>query len=83
MIWWVLGSLVIVETLFAYPGVGALLLTGIHRSDFPVLQAAMLLMVSAYVLVDLAAELLGAALRRRRLPGDGTPTSLPIPDPAL
>ena len=80
MVWWTPGSLVIVETLFGYAGMGWLLLRAIKVYDETVLQGLMMLMVSACVLVHLAADLLTAAVQRR-LPGDDRPPSLPIADP--
>ncbi len=80
MVRWTLGSLVIVEVLFAYPGVGILLLAAINNDDHSLLQGIMLLMVFAYMLVHLAADLLTAALQRR-LPGPDQPTSHLTPQP--
>ena len=44
---WLIGGLVVVETVFAYPGLGSLLLWGINQRDVPLIQAAVLFIVAA------------------------------------
>ena len=82
MVWWTLGSLVVVETLFAYPGMGSLLVLAIVNDDRWLLRGIMMLMVSSYVLVYLAADLLAAALQRQ-VPGPAQPSSRLTPLHAL
>lgn len=53
-----LGGAVITEMVFAWPGVGRLLLEGILRRDYPVVQGAVIVVALAYVLVNLAVDLL-------------------------
>jgi peptide/nickel transport system permease protein len=53
-----LGGAVITEIVFAWPGVGRLLLDGILRRDYPVVQGAVIVVALAYVLVNLAVDLL-------------------------
>ncbi len=48
---------VIVETIFAWPGVGRLIIQAINVSDFPVVQAAILLTASAVVLANLLTDI--------------------------
>lgn len=62
---WMLGGLIIVESVFAYPGLGRLLLTSIENRDVPLLQALALLLASAYALSNLIADLSYAALNPR------------------
>ena len=45
------------ETVFAWPGLGQLLVTAIKRLDYGVVQAAVLLAGSSFVLVNLAADI--------------------------
>src|SRR5690606_33138403 len=45
---------IIVETLFAWPGIGRLLVEALMARDFPVIQACFLIIGTAYVLVNLA-----------------------------
>lgn len=52
-----LGGAVVTETIFAWPGVGRLVVEAIHNRDFPVVQAAMLVIVTLFVLVNLLVDL--------------------------
>lgn len=49
---------VIVEVVFAWPGVGRLVITAIETSDYPVTQAAIMLIATAIVLSNLLVDLL-------------------------
>ena len=60
-----IGGIVIVETVFAYPGLGRLLVYAIERHDLPLLQVGMMVVTAIYALANLAAELLYAALNPR------------------
>lgn len=51
-----LGGTVIVETVFAYPGLGSLLYEGILALDFPLVQGVFLLLVFSMVLANIAAD---------------------------
>ena len=51
------GGSVIVETIFAWPGVGRLIIQAINVSDFPVVQAAILLTASAVVFANLLTDI--------------------------
>jgi peptide/nickel transport system permease protein len=62
---WMLGGLIIVESVFAYPGLGRLLLTSIQNRDVPLLQALALLLAAAYAISNLIADLSYAALNPR------------------
>jgi ABC-type dipeptide/oligopeptide/nickel transport system permease component len=53
-----LGGAVITETIFAWPGVGRLAVQAIYNRDYPVVQAAVFLLASIFVLVNLAVDLL-------------------------
>lgn len=52
-----LAGTVITEVVFAWPGVGSLLMESIQRRDYPVLQACVLLISLTYVLVNMMTEL--------------------------
>jgi peptide/nickel transport system permease protein len=56
---------VVVETVFAWPGVGRLLYEGIAFRDFPVVQATVLLGGAMIVVVNLAVDLLYAVIDPR------------------
>lgn len=52
-----LGGAVIVESVFAWPGVGRLLVEAIGDRDYPLVQAAILFITSGFVLVNLLVDL--------------------------
>jgi peptide/nickel transport system permease protein len=52
-----LGGAVITETVFAWPGVGQLAVNAIFTRDYPVVQAAVFLVATLFVLVNLAVDL--------------------------
>jgi len=52
-----LGGAVITETLFAWPGIGSLLVESIQARDFPVVQGCVLLISLIYVLVNSLTDL--------------------------
>ncbi|HKC97555.1 MAG TPA: ABC transporter permease [Methylomirabilota bacterium] len=56
---------VIVETVFAWPGVGRLLFEGINFRDFPVVQASILLGGTMIVVVNLLVDILYAVIDPR------------------
>lgn len=59
------GGTVVVETLFAYPGMGSLLHQGIVAHDLPLLQGVFLCFVVAVVLANAGADLLQLRLDPR------------------
>ena len=54
----ILAGSVIVETVFAWPGVGLYLIDGVNGRDFPVIQGAGLLIATSVVLVNLLTDVL-------------------------
>jgi peptide/nickel transport system permease protein len=62
---WLIGGIVVVETIFAFPGVGRLLMFAIQRRDLPLLQVTILIVTSVYCLANLAADLLYAYVNPR------------------
>ena len=60
-----LGGTVIVETVFAWPGAGRLVVQAIANRDFPVVQAVVFLLASVFVLINLAVDLIYAYLDPR------------------
>jgi peptide/nickel transport system permease protein len=52
------GGIITVETVFAIPGVGLLVISSVLRRDFPVIQGILLYVSLIYVLVNLAVDLL-------------------------
>jgi len=62
---YLVGGLVVVETLFNYPGIGNLIYTSATQHDQPVLQAAVFLVALIYTVGNLVADLLTAWLNPR------------------
>lgn len=52
-----LGGVIIVENVFGWPGVGQYIVTGVNNRDFPVVQAASILIAAAFVVVNLVTDL--------------------------
>ncbi len=53
-----LGGSVIIETIFALPGVGSLAVQAIFNRDFPLIQAVVLFAAAIFVLINFAIDLL-------------------------
>lgn len=51
------GGVVVVEYLFAYPGIGSALVDAVVNRDLPAIQADVLLIASAYFLFNLVADI--------------------------
>jgi peptide/nickel transport system permease protein len=54
---WLMGSLVIVETIFAYPGIGQLVIQAIENRDIPMLQATILIIAISYAGANFVADI--------------------------
>src|SRR5581483_6115140 len=54
------GEIVVVETVFAYPGLGRLTIYAIQQRDLPLMQACILITSAIYILANLFADLLYA-----------------------
>jgi peptide/nickel transport system permease protein len=52
-----MGGIVVVETVFSYPGLGRLMIQAVEQKDLPVLQASVLTVTVIYAVVNLAADL--------------------------
>ena len=52
-----LGGTVIVETVFTWPGLGSLSMEGISQRDYPVVQAVIVWMASAFMVVNLLTDI--------------------------
>ncbi|HEV2528175.1 MAG TPA: ABC transporter permease [Thermomicrobiales bacterium] len=61
----VLSGAVIVETVFALPGIGRYLVDGVNGRDFPVVQATVLLIATGFVFGNLLTDILLAYLDPR------------------
>ena len=60
-----LGGAVLVEAIFAWPGIGQLIEQGISRRDYPVVQVLLLIAVSVFVIVQLVTDVVHAYLDPR------------------
>jgi peptide/nickel transport system permease protein len=66
-----LGGAVIVETIFAWPGIGKFVLDSIFDRDYPVIQGFVVFMGTVFLLVNLAVDL-GYAVLDPRIRLDGS-----------
>jgi peptide/nickel transport system permease protein len=53
---YLIAGVVIVEVVFAYPGLGQLLVDSVSARDFPVVQTSSLIFAGAYILLNLVAD---------------------------
>ena len=61
----ILGGAVIVETVFALPGTGQLLVTAIFSRDFPIVQGVVLAIALVFIFVNLVVDILYGVLDPR------------------
>jgi peptide/nickel transport system permease protein len=67
---YLIGGLVLVETLFHYNGIGSLIFTAATQKDFPMLEAGVLVIGAVYMVATLVADILFTLLNPRiRYPG--------------
>jgi peptide/nickel transport system permease protein len=62
---WMIGGLIVVETVFGYPGLGQLMVFAVTNRDVPLVQAVALLVATIYAVANLGADVLYAALNPR------------------
>ncbi|HZS89079.1 MAG TPA: ABC transporter permease [Chloroflexota bacterium] len=62
---YLIGGVVVVENVFAYPGVGTLLVNSISVRDAPVIEAATLIVSGVYILANLIADVAAMLLNPR------------------
>ena len=58
MIGFAFGGQVLLEVVFSWPGMGRLMIAAVAERDYPVAQAAFLLMATIVILINLAADLI-------------------------
>jgi peptide/nickel transport system permease protein len=66
-----LGGAVVVESVFAWPGVGRLIIQAVEQRDYTVVQAALLWLVLVFLLINLITDILYAFLDPRIRLGEG------------
>jgi ABC-type dipeptide/oligopeptide/nickel transport system permease component len=62
---WQLGGAVVIETVFAWPGLGTTLLEAVLRRDYPVVLAGVAVLSAVFVTINLAVDLLYACIDPR------------------
>lgn len=62
---WLAGGVVLVETLFSYPGVGRQLVDSVRNHDVPMVQALSMIIAAVYIVVNLVADVLSILLTPR------------------
>ena len=62
---WLIGGLIITESVYSYPGLGRLLLFAIQRRDVPLIQSTTLVIVVIFCVCNLVADVLYAYLNPR------------------
>jgi peptide/nickel transport system permease protein len=62
---YLIGGLLIVETLFNYPGLGRMIYTAANNKDFPMLEAGVLVIGIVYLVATLIADVLYTVLNPR------------------
>jgi ABC-type dipeptide/oligopeptide/nickel transport system permease component len=62
---YLLGGSVVVERLFAWPGVGDLMINAVGARDYPLVQAITVLFVAGFLLVNLAVDVLYVVVNPR------------------
>ncbi|RVC83998.1 ABC transporter permease [Mesorhizobium sp. M4A.F.Ca.ET.022.05.2.1] len=54
---WLIGGVVLTETVFNIPGIGRLVVDAINNRDYPIIQSVLILTSGLYVLINLAVDL--------------------------
>lgn len=67
-----LGGAIIIETMFALPGVGRLVVTGINQRNYPTVQVGVLAIASIFIMVSLVTDLIVGWLDPRVMDGEST-----------
>ena len=62
---YLLGGIIVVEEIFAIPGIGRQLIVAIQARDLPMIQAGALIMATTYSIANFAADMTYAALDKR------------------
>jgi len=60
-----LGGVVVVENVFGWPGVGRLLIDGVHTRDYPLVQSGILVFAATLIAVNVAVDVLVGVLDPR------------------
>jgi peptide/nickel transport system permease protein len=55
---WIIGGSVIIEIVFARPGLGRLMINAIYARDYPIVQGAMVVLTSSIIIGNMIADIL-------------------------
>jgi len=66
---WQLGGAVVIEAVFAWPGLGTILLEAVLRRDYPVVLAGVAVLSTVFVVINLAVDVLYVYIDPRIRPG--------------
>lgn len=61
----IMGGLVVIEYIFAWPGLGQLSLKAILEHDFPIIQAYVLIVAILFIVFNTLADIINALLNPR------------------
>jgi peptide/nickel transport system permease protein len=62
---WMMGAVVIIEEIFAFPGIGEMIIQAIDSRDLPLLQAAILVPTVAFIIANFVADVVYTLLDPR------------------
>ncbi len=62
---WLFGGIIVVESVFGFPGLGSLVLFAIQQRDVPLIEDVVLIMAAAYLVLNLIADIVYALLNPR------------------
>jgi ABC-type dipeptide/oligopeptide/nickel transport system permease component len=62
---WLIGGAVVIENIFAWPGMGQLMFQAIMRKDFPVIQALLLIIATLTVIFSILGDVVAALIDPR------------------
>lgn len=62
---WLIGGLIVTESVFGYPGLGRLVLFAIQRRDVPLIQSTTMIIVMVFAVANLLADIIYTLLNPR------------------
>jgi peptide/nickel transport system permease protein len=62
---YMMGGTVVMEKMFAYPGIGTLILEALFQRDYPVVQAGILSYATTFILINLITDVAYSAIDPR------------------
>jgi peptide/nickel transport system permease protein len=55
---WLIGGIIVVEAVFAYPGIGQLLVQAVVTRDLPLVQALAVMIAVVYIAINVLADVI-------------------------